>query len=134
MLRSKGPLATVAFQLFVGVPFARSFSAAPIMKTVVVTGADGGIGSEFCRHYASSGAQVFACRYIHTNYVRGCSLDNVLLLHENIIAQHQRQHMPPLFTITRVRIFSPHKTATSRAQGRVLNGCGAVERRVGYFR
>eukprot|EP00903_Cladosiphon_okamuranus_P008693 g8329.t1 len=37
-----------------------------MMQTVVVTGADGGIGSEFCRHYASSGAQVFACRRRNT--------------------------------------------------------------------
>eukprot|EP00752_Nemacystus_decipiens_P005159 g4682.t1 len=66
MLRSKRSLATVAFQLFFGARSVRSFSTTPRMRmasqTVVVTGADGGIGSEFCRHYARSGAQVFACR------------------------------------------------------------------------
>lgn len=64
MLRSRRSLATVAFQLFFGARSARSFSTTPpSMQTVVVTGADGGIGSEFCRQYASNGAQVFACRY-----------------------------------------------------------------------
>lgn len=56
--------------------------ACPRGQTVVVTGADGGIGSEFCRHYASSGAQVFACRYvwnIHVRmYLQEGSLDPVL--------------------------------------------------------
>ncbi|CAM9246247.1 unnamed protein product [Pylaiella littoralis] len=61
-----------AFRLLIGLPYSRSLSlAVPHMasgpaatggRTVVVTGADGGIGSEFCRHYASTGDQVFACR------------------------------------------------------------------------
>ncbi|CAM9726076.1 unnamed protein product [Hapterophycus canaliculatus] len=41
-------------------------SAAMGKRTVVVTGADGGIGSAFCRHYASNGDQVFACRRKNT--------------------------------------------------------------------
>ena len=36
MIRSKGSLATVAFQLFFGARAARSFSGAPLMKTVCV--------------------------------------------------------------------------------------------------
>ena len=31
------------------------------METILVTGASRGIGLEFCRHYAKSGCQVFAC-------------------------------------------------------------------------
>ncbi len=58
----RGSLATVALRLFVGLRSASSLSSSvPHMKTVVVTGADGGIGREFCRHYAKSG-KVFACR------------------------------------------------------------------------
>ncbi|CAM9294624.1 unnamed protein product [Ectocarpus sp. 12 AP-2014] len=55
----------IAFRLLVGVRTASSFSmaaAAAGRRTVVVTGADGGIGSSFCKHYASKGEQVFACR------------------------------------------------------------------------
>ena len=39
-----------------------SFSSPLCMRVVVVTGADGGIGGAFCRHYASKGDRVFACR------------------------------------------------------------------------
>lgn len=69
MLHStRGSRIAIAFRLLVGVPVASSFSmaaaAAAGRRTVVVTGADGGIGSSFCKHYASKGDQVFACRYM----------------------------------------------------------------------
>jgi len=60
LLARRSSLATVALRLFVGLRSVSSLSV-PQMKTVIVTGADGGIGREFCNHYAKSG-QVFACR------------------------------------------------------------------------
>lgn len=60
----------VAVRVLLSVRAISAFSSVPQMaaaaaasgRTVVVTGADGGIGSSFCRHYANNGDRVFACR------------------------------------------------------------------------
>lgn len=57
----------VALRVLLTVRSISVFSSAPRMaaasgRTVVVTGADGGIESSFCRHYADNGDRVFPCR------------------------------------------------------------------------
>lgn len=63
MIRSKGSLATVAFQLFFGARAARSFSAAPLMKTVCVHSSRSLRRTMYRRKAAATATVVLSCVY-----------------------------------------------------------------------
>mmetsp|Transcript_30327 Transcript_30327/g.55391 ORF Transcript_30327/g.55391 Transcript_30327/m.55391 type:complete len:263 (+) Transcript_30327:1-789(+) len=54
--------------------------AASVPEAVVVTGANGGIGTEFCRHYASLGSKVFAACRKATDEVEALKDPNIEIL------------------------------------------------------